>query len=113
MLFRSVDYPESYYLKPNIWLVDSLKKGDVQQGLFGQHEAEILDRIYYPSPYDKAQFNIFLDLKLQADYNKKTGEYLFKRSSIAVGSPITLNFPSSHVTGTLLYLGRNPLKEKK
>lgn len=107
-----VNYPESYYLKPNIWLVDSLKKGEVQQGILGQVQTEILDRTYYPFPNDTTQFNIFLDLKLQASYNKKTGEYSFQRSTIAVGSPIILNFPSSHITGTILYLGKNPLRDK-
>lgn len=107
----AINYPESYYLKPDIWLVSSLKKGDFQQSLLGQPEAEILDKTYYPSQNDITQFNIFLDLKLQANYNKNSGEYSFQRSTIAVGSPITLDFPSSHVTGTILYLGKNPIKE--
>ncbi len=107
-----INYPESYYSKPDIWILDSLHKGEVQTGILGQPEAEILNVTYYPSSLADNQFDIFLNLKLQAGYEKSTGTYSFQRSPIAVGSPITLSFPTSHVIGTILYLGSTPLQDK-
>lgn len=107
-----INYPESYYSKPDIWILDSLHKGDVQTGILGQPETEILNVTYYPSSIADNQFDIFLNLRLQAGYDKTTGSYSFQRSPIAVGSPITLSFPTSHVIGTILYLGKTPPQDK-
>ncbi len=107
-----INYPESYYSRPDIWIVDSLHNGEIQTGILGQPEAEILNVTYYPSSLADNQFDIFLNLKLQAGYDKTTGSYSFQRSPIAVGSPITLSFPTSHVIGTILYLGVTPPQDK-
>ena len=106
-----INYPESYYTKPDIWLARSLKKGVSEEGLLGQKEAEVLGVTYYPNTNDltQTQLNIYLDLKLQVGYNASTGEYSFQRNTIAVGSPITLNFSTTHIIGTILYIGNKPL----
>ena len=97
--------------KPSIWFVKSLKKGESEKSLTGQSIAEILSVRFYPW-YNSGQFDIFLTLKLNVSSNKRTGKYNFKRSTIAVGSPIDLEFPSTQVSGTIITLSEKPFKEQ-
>lgn len=100
--------------KPTIWMVNSIKKGDKQYSLVGVPGAEILDVRYYPvwsQGMALSQYDIFLDLKLKVGYNSKTQTYSFNRSSVSVGSPVEIQFPSADVTGTVIELNKNPIKD--
>lgn len=96
--------------KPAIWFVEALKKGDIETSLTGSPIAEILNIRYYPW-YSFSQYDLYLTLKLKVSGNQKTGKYNFKRSTIGIGSPIDLEFPSTQVSGTVIELSNNPLKE--
>ncbi|MBI3366570.1 hypothetical protein HY041_03010, partial [Candidatus Roizmanbacteria bacterium] len=97
--------------KPAIWFVSALKKGDVETSLTGSPIAEILNIRYYPW-YSSGQYDLYLTLKLKVSGNPKTGKYNFKRSTIGVGSPIDLEFPSVQISGTVIQLDTNPFEEK-
>lgn len=106
-----VNYPASYYSKPDFWLIKSLRADEKQYNAFGNTEAEILEERYYPSS-DNTSFNIYLTVKLAGNVNKKTHEYTFQRTKIGIGSPITLNLSSSQLYGTVVDLSQTPFKDK-
>lgn len=109
-----VDYPASYYSKPDIWLTNSLKAGDKQFSLLGGGNATILNVRYYPVSTGNSSsfFNIFLTLKMEGSFNKRTKTFTFQRSNISTGSPITFNFSSAQVEGTVIDLSRTPFTDK-
>lgn len=98
--------------KPPIWFVESLKKGDVQTNLTGSPIAEIQSIHYYPWYGATNQYDIYLTLKLKVNGNPKTGKFNFNRSTIGVGSPIDLEFPSVQISGTVIQLSTKPFEEK-
>jgi hypothetical protein len=90
--------------KPGIWFLEALKKGDKEYNLLGQPLAEIVGvRYYQQMNLDLNQFDIYLTVKLNAEKNGNQ-EYVFKRTAIAVGSPLDLNFKNSQVVGTVIRL---------
>ncbi len=100
---------------PNVWFIDSLKTGDVEYGLLGKPIAEVLEVRYYPTtafPKYRAQYDIFLTLKLAVNVNTKTQKYVFKRSAIGVGSPIELDFPSAQISGSVIEISKAPPKNR-
>lgn len=109
-----VDYPASYYSKPDIWLTNSLKSGDRQLGLIGRNSAEILNVRYYPisTGNNSSYFNIFLTLRMEGNFNKRTKKFTFQRSNISTGSPISLNFSSAQIEGTIIDLSPNSFIDK-
>ncbi|MFZ5932514.1 MAG: hypothetical protein ACOYT7_00280, partial [Patescibacteria group bacterium] len=101
--------------KPNIWFPASIKKGDIETNLLGQPIAEVLEVRYYPyviegTPYED-KFDIYLTVKLAADFNKRSQKAIFKRSALSVGSPIELNFPTSAISGTIIEMSPEEFKE--
>jgi len=101
--------------KPNVWFPDSIKKGDIETNFLGQPIAEILEVRYYTyvsenTPYED-KFDIYLTVKLAADFNKRSQKAIFKRSALSVGSPIELNFPTSSITGTLIEMSPEEFNE--
>ncbi len=96
--------------RPSIWFVKAIKEHETQKDLLGQPSAQILEVRYYPY-YASSQFDIYVTLKLKVTGNKKTGEYLFNRSTIGIGSPIDLEFPTTQFSGTIIALGDKPIKD--
>lgn len=87
--------------KPGIWFLDSLKKGEKELDFLKRPIAELVAvRYYHQQNYDLNQFDIYVVVKLSVD--KINNRYIYKRSKIAVGAPIDLDFPSSQVTGTIV-----------
>ncbi len=103
-------------VKPNLWIAKSIKKGDSEYNLLGQPIAEVLEVRHYPyfpenQPYEN-KYNIYFTLKIGVDYNKRTQKVIFKRSTLSVGSPIELDFPSTQITGTVIELSSKPFEDK-
>ena len=96
--------------KPSIWFVNAIKNAKVEKNLIGQPSAKILGVRYYPY-FDTGQYDVYVTVKIRVSGNKKTGEYSFNRSTIGVGSPIDLEFPSTQFSGTIIALSDKPLKE--
>lgn len=101
--------------KSNIWFAKAIKVGDVEQNLLGKPVAEVTRVQYYPYPVENQpyedKFDIYLSIKLTADYNKKSGKIIFKRSPVAVGAPIEFEFPSAQVTGIVIEISETEFEE--
>ncbi len=102
---------------PSLWFINAIKKGEVDTNLLGEPIGEILEVRYYPVPSSplvpaKDQYDIYLTLKLSASYNERTNKYTFKRSSVTIGSPIELEFPSAQITGTIIDIGPEPFNHE-
>ncbi len=97
--------------RPSIWFVNAIKEHETQKDLLGQPSSQILEVRYYPY-YASSQFDIYVTLKLKVTGNKKTGEYSFNRSTIGVGSPIDLEFPTTQFSGTITDLNERPFVEQ-
>ena len=79
--------------RPPIWLAKAFQKGDIERNLTGEPIVEILSARYYPW-WTEGQYDVYLTLRLKVTDNQKTKTHSFKRSTISVGSPIELIFPS-------------------
>ncbi|HRN70502.1 MAG TPA: hypothetical protein PLS49_04930 [Candidatus Woesebacteria bacterium] len=102
-------------LKPSIWLAESLQVGDKEVNLSGKPIAEILEVRKYPLAipnYISEQYDVFLIVKMQANYNENTQKYNFKRSDITVGGPIEYEFQKTTITGTVIEMSDKPLIEE-
>ncbi|VVA44490.1 conserved hypothetical protein [Candidatus Roizmanbacteria bacterium] len=90
--------------KPGIWFLEALKKGEKEHNLLNEPIAEIIGvRYYQQTNSDLNQFDIYLSVKLSVEDNENKG-YMFKRTKIAVGSPIDMDFTGSQITGTIVSL---------
>jgi len=97
--------------RPAIWYVNAIKKGDIATDLLGRTEAKVLSKRYYRW-YAYDQYDVFLDVQLKANVNKKTNEYYFNRAALSVGSPIEMQFASESITGTVTALSLRPFDNK-
>jgi len=101
-------------IKPPLWLVDSVKKGNVINTTKGMPDVEVLSVRYLPYFFPQInfsfvnQYDVFLNLKVKVTGNKING-YSFQRSTLAVGAPIDLNFPSAQLSGTVIELSDKPI----
>lgn len=98
--------------RPNIWYVNSIKKGDIAKDLLGNNIAQILNKRYYRY-YSGDQYDAYLTLKLKAGYNKRTNQYTYDRSILSVASPIDVQFPQVDVSGVVISLSTKPFDEKE
>lgn len=100
--------------KPSIWYSAGIKKGEKEVNLLGNTTAEIIKVRNYPFFEEnqvEPQYNIYITAKLSVNKNK-TGEYVFKRTPVSVGSPIDIEFPSVNVSGTVIELKENQPKDE-
>lgn len=101
--------------KTPLWLSDSLKKGDTETSMGGEPLVELLSVRKYPigiAPHNNEQYETYLIAKIETSYSKKQSKYMFKRSPLAVGSPIDLELSSAYVSGTVMELSRKPILDK-
>ncbi len=104
--------------KPNIWFINAIKKGEKEYDLFGKSSAELVEIRYYPAQDSDQQvknntgYDIFLTLKLNANFNKKINKFMYKRAIINVGSPIEVELSSVHVTGTVIAIDTKNFQDK-
>lgn len=101
--------------KPDIYFTKAIKKGDTQYSSLGGKNAEITSVRYYPS-VDKNDpsantYDIFLNLRLSADYNPRSHKYTFDRSALEVGAPINLETSTTQITGTIMQISETPFDE--
>lgn len=96
--------------KAPAWYIQALRKGDIEEGFAGKIQAKIENITYY-NAYSSNQYDIYLLVKLSVSRNKTTG-YSFKRSPLLVGTPIEFNFPRANITGTVIDIQKEKIKEK-
>lgn len=95
-------------VKPGVWFIAAVQKGDVERDLLGTKLAEILAVRRYPAGDG---WKIFLTMKLAASRNEGLGTYDFKGETLAVGSPIELELSRAKITGTVIELSEKELVE--
>lgn len=99
--------------EPSLWLDSALEVGDKELGLLGKPVAEIEDvRVY--EVLDKPEedrISIYFVAKLKASFDKTEGKYSFKRSSLVIGSPIEIETNRALITGSVLEISEEPLKD--
>lgn len=97
--------------RPPTWLTQSLKPGLTELDLTGKPKAQILAVRAYPY-YATNQYETYVDLKLKVTGKLKNGTVNFNRSSLAIGAPIELAFPTVEITGTVMDLSTKPFTDK-
>jgi len=97
-------------LKPNTWMANAVKKGDMSYDTLGKTQAEIISVRKYPA-WTNGQFDVDVTLKLKTNKNGENGSYSFNRSPILVGSPIEIEFPKADITGTVTDIEEKPFKD--
>lgn len=92
-------------LQPPSWLIDSIKKGDVELSYSGKKVAEVLEIKSYEEGNKKISF---LKLNLLVNSNKKQGTYRYKQKPLEVGSMIDVLVGSTRIYGsvTMIYDGK-------
>jgi hypothetical protein len=99
--------------KPSYWFTQAIKKGLVQKDLTGKNIAEIISvRYYHYTAYTQNQYDIYATLKLKVNQLGKSEKYSFNRSTIAVSSPIDLEFPTVQFSGTITQISQKPITDQ-
>lgn len=87
-------------LPPNYWYAKDLDVGDSVIDSFGNKAVEIVGINNYDSggPYR----DIYVDLKIRTDYDKKKDQHLYEFKPLVVGSSLLFNFPKSQLRGVVI-----------
>lgn len=94
-------YGEGQYdYKVPYWLSEKLELGLTERSLSGRTRAEIVGMEKYDRVNDQSQ--IYLVVKVMADYNEKSQSYSYQGQPLSVGSPIEFNFDGVLVPGQIL-----------
>lgn len=99
---------------PPLWLAKSINPNDTEKDLFGNDIATVISRTYYPGDQVKYpnQYDVYLSLKLATKKDSGTNKYRYKRSTLAVGSPISIDLSSTTVTGAIMAISKEPIEDK-
>lgn len=90
-------------LSPSYWYAKDLSVGDSLIDSFGNMAVEVagIDNYDAGGPYR----DIYVDLKVRADYDKKKNQYLYEFKPLVVGSSLLFNFPESQLRGLVVRVG--------
>lgn len=101
---------------PEYWLIENLEKGMQEKNITNDPIAELLSFKYYPrlsqnlEDSSESTYNVYLKLKLNVN-KSSSGAYTFKRSTLAVGAPIELDFLNVQITGSVMKLSEKPIED--
>ena len=94
-----------------LYLTNNFKKGDFEKNPFGDKTLEVLDKTLYPSRTENTTTrDMFLEVKLKAQKNQRSGGLEYKNKVVNVGSPIELQLNSGIVNGVIIRVSSNPKK---
>jgi len=96
--------------RPSLWYVKAIQQASEQKDLTGKPVAKIVDVSYYPY-YSTGQFDVYVTVQLRVSKVGKKGVYNFNRETIAVSSPIDLEFPNVQFSGTIIALSEKLIQE--
>jgi hypothetical protein len=97
--------------KPAIWMIESIHPGDREVDGRGNFISQIDEIRYYPATNDNL-YDVYLLLKIKANFDETTSKYTFKRAVIGTGSPIELELPNLQVSGNVMRLSKKPIRNK-
>lgn len=88
---------------PPYWYLYDLKVGDVINNSLGQKVAEVTN----VDNYDLGGYSrlIYVDLKIEVDFDKKKNQYLYEFKPLVVGSSLTMNFADQQLKGLVIGIG--------
>lgn len=95
--------------RPQIWMIQSLKKGLKETDLLGNPIAEVLSVEHYPWFQQGTSYDAYMTLKLKVTEGKNG--YQFARAPIAVGSAVSFEFPTLSISGTVINMSEKPIKK--
>lgn len=93
---------------PPYWLADTIKIGDKEIGIFNQVVVQVEDVQVFETT--KERKDVYLTVKLRANYNKRIDRYVYKGQPVEVGSPIELHLGKTFVQGLVTFVAN---KEEK
>lgn len=95
---------------PSYWYADGLEVGDVAYDSFGSKVAKVVNI----DNYDKGgpSRNIFVDLKLRVDYDKKRNIFLYEYKPLDVGAVKEFDFLDQKLKGVLIQIGGDTIQYK-
>ncbi len=98
---------------PPIWLAKSVNPGDTEKDLFGNEIATVIARNYYPSEPLKFpnQYEVYITVKLATQKDRGSEKFRYKRGTLAVGSPISIDLSSTTVTGSIMEMSSDEIKD--
>ncbi|GAB4219538.1 MAG: hypothetical protein Fur009_6190 [Candidatus Microgenomates bacterium] len=100
--------------RPSFWYIKSfekvLKNKEKELDLSGKPQSEIIDFKVYPSRVSN-QYDVYLTMKLKVEKINRQNKYLFKRSTLGIGSAVDFEFPSLQFSVTVTDISEKPFKE--
>lgn len=87
---------------PANWYANDLKVGDVIKDSFNNPFVEVINI----DNYDLGAYyrEIYVDLKLRVDFDKRKNQYLYEFKPLVVGSSLLLNFSKEQLRGLVIKL---------
>ncbi len=100
---------------PPIWLAKSVNPGDSEKDLFGNEIATVISSAYYPSEPLKFpnQYEVYITVKLATQKDRGSEKYRYKRGTLAVGSPISIDLSSATVTGSIMEMSSEEISKNE
>jgi len=86
--------------KAPFWISQALEVGEVERNARGSIRAELVELENYELTDDQAQ--IFMVVKLMAEYNQKDQSYSFNGRPLLVGEPIEFKFDQTLIPGQIV-----------
>ena len=92
---------------PQYWYAKDLQIGDSLLDSFGKPVAEIINIDNYDG--GGPHRDIYVDLKVRVDHDKKKNQYLYEFKPLVVGSSLFFNFPEGQLRGLVVQLGEQQI----
>lgn len=89
---------------PPYWLAETIKVGDEEIGFLNQPVAQVEDVQIFETSEDRK--DVYLAVKLKANYNKRTNKYTYKGQPVEIGSPIELHLGKTFVQGLITFVSK-------
>lgn len=91
---------DPYGYRTPFWISDKVKIGQTEKNNSGQIIATLVDLENYE--YENEEAELYLTLKLEVIFDKKTGIYYFKDKPLNIGSIIELNLNNIELKGQII-----------
>lgn len=96
---------------PPHWLADNIKIGDKEIGIFNKPVAQIEDIQVFETGNNRK--DVYLTVKLKANYNERADRYTYKGQLVEVGAPIELHLGKTFVQGLITFIAEKEEEEEE
>jgi len=93
---------------PAYWYINDLEVGDSVKNSLGNPIVEVINI----DNYDMGGYyrDIYVDLKVKVDFNKKKNQYSYEFKPLIVGSSLTLNFDKEQLKGLVVKIDEKEME---